>query len=172
MSYTYREPVKVIADCLAQQLVPVLAPKPVTVSLAYQKINIPQTGLWVALSILSSEIVPSDDADPSVPALNEVQTAVVHDFIQIDMMSFDDSARQMRAVAAMALLSLNSEALQEQYQIRIARKPGPFKDTSALEPTQYLQRYTTTIQTDSIQTYTLPAGYYNQFPNPQEVTQS
>ena len=169
MSLPTREAVKVVADCLQAQIAPALSPKTVTIALAYQKITIPAAGLMVALFNLASDIIPSDNTDGSGAGLVENQSAVLHDTIQIDLLSFDDSARSMRAIAAMALQGLFAESLQETYQIKIAQKPGPFRDTSSLEPTQYIQRYTTTIQTLSIQVYALPADYYSTFPQTTEV---
>jgi hypothetical protein len=179
------EPILILADIIQNQM----ALSPGQVMLAYQKFNIPTTGLLVILSyvgpnvIIGSSDVFVDDAgvtvatpftpfQPGVPipvptgGLTEVQSVTLLYEVQIDIMSFNNDngtndARTRKEEIVMALNSLYSEQSQENNQMQVSQVPGPFIDTSFLEATQYLQRYTTRVKLTAATTKTQAAPYYN-----------
>jgi hypothetical protein len=159
MTSTFRDPIKVVADILAHEL-PLDAGY---IMLNGEKWNIPKDdSIFIALSYIGPNkiIGNSNEMDTSQ---NEVQNVTVQDVIQIDMMSFGTSARSRKHEISMALGSMYSQRIQEQYQCQIARQPSPMIDTSSLEGTEMLKRYTTTIAVTALFTKTKAAEYFETF---------
>jgi hypothetical protein len=157
-----REAVKIIKDILTAQLG--LAPGQILLS--NQKWEIPETqGLYVVLSYVSGKVISSSNVCvPTSGGMQENQSMLMFYEIQIDLMSYDDSARVMKELAYMGLMSVASEQLQEQYSVQIARNPAPFQDVSMLEETARLNRYTTTIAMTQLITNTVPnTPYFSDF---------
>lgn len=163
-----REPVLVIGDIIQSELE--LADD--QVMLDYEKLDIlPDPGLFVAISYISGKAIGNNNygelqADGTI---NEIQQAAMHHVIQIDLMSFDSSARTRKEEIIMALRSIYSQQQQELNTIQIARIPGEFINASSLEDTKILNRFTMTITVKSLYTKTKAAPYYDSFQNLQEV---
>lgn len=166
MTSTFRDPIKVIGDILAHEL-PLATGY---IMLNGEKWNIPKDeSIFIALSYIGPNkiIGNSNEMDSDQ---NEVQTVTAQDTIQIDIMSYGSGANGARArkhEIAMALGSMFSQRIQEQYQCQIARQPTPPVDTSNLEGTGMLKRYTTTIAVTALFKKTKAAEYYETFPQPE-----
>jgi len=165
MAFEYREPIKVLADIIQHELG--LANG--RVMLADQKFNIAnQKGLYVSLEyvnpgkIIANINTPDMTVNPPV----EVQSVTSVSIVQIDMMSFDETARTQMEDMAMALNSTYSVQLQERYQMQISRNPAPFNDNSNLEATAMLKRYTTTVTITSMKTKSKVVEYFDTFQEP------
>lgn len=158
-----REAVKIIADILTAQL----GLLPGQIMLTNQKWEIPETqGLFVALSYVAPGrvIANSNVCVPVTGGMQENQSILMLYQVQIDLMSYDDSARVMKELAYMGLMSVASEQIQEQYSVQVARNPAPFQDVSMLEETARLNRYTTTIAvTQLIMNTVVNTPYFSDF---------
>lgn len=158
-----REVVKVIGDILKSEL-GIAAGQ---IMLTNMKWNIPTNeGLFVALSYVSGKAIANNNYQiPTGNGMSEVQEVTMRSIIQIDLLSFDDSARLQKEQVIQSLRSVASQAAQELNGMHIARIPGDFVDASSLEDTKLLNRFTMTIAvTNLISTTKALAGYYNQFP--------
>lgn len=148
MSFVYREPGKILQDVLQSELS--LAEGQVLFT--NQKYFIPTDGLFIVVSYIGPSKVIASNSEwiDNGAGLIERQMVAVDHWLQIDLMSFDESARTRKEEVMMAVQSLFSEQQQELYSMNIARHPGPFMDTSFLEETKMITRYTTTIRTKSV----------------------
>src|SRR5690348_1212645 len=125
--FIYREPALIVCDILQSEL----GLTGDQVMMSNQKFEIPLDGLFISVSYVGpSKILASNDAweDAGAAGLNEIQSLTMTHMIQIDIMSFDNSARMRKEEIQMALHSLFSESLQEQYQMHIAKNIGPIMD--------------------------------------------
>ena len=148
MSFLYREPAKIVADVI-QQSMGLMASQ---VVLSNQKIFIPTPGpLIVVRYVGPSKIISNVDEWTDIAGtFTEVQTMCMWHLLQIDIMSYDDTARLRKEEIAFAVNSLLSEAQQEMFNMNIANFTGSFLDTSFLEETKRITCYTTTISTTSV----------------------
>lgn len=136
-----REPILVVADVLQQGLG--LAADAVV--LAYEKNLIPKaSGLYVSLDYVgpSKCIANVNEVDE---AGNEVQSSSFSHLIQMDLLSYDASARRRKEEAAMALASIYAVQQMDAYSMSISRNPSPWLDASSLEPTKRLNRFVSTL---------------------------
>jgi hypothetical protein len=157
-----REAAKIIADILVAQL----GLLPGQIMLTNQKWFIPENqGLYVAVSYVSGKVIGNTNFSiPTDAGMQEVQQLVMLYEIQIDLMSYDDSARVMKELAYMGLLSVSSEKIQEQYNVQVARMPSGFQDVSMLEESGRLNRYTALVSvTQLIQNTNNNVPYYSDF---------
>lgn len=166
MAFEYREPIKVLADIIQHELG--LADG--RVMLADQKFNIAnQKGLYISLEyvnpgkIIANINTPDMTVNPPV----EVQSVTSVSVVQVDMMSFDETARTQMDDVAMALNSTYSVQQQERYQLQISRNPAPFNDNSNLEITAMLKRYTTTVTITSMKIKSKVVEYFDTFQTPE-----
>jgi hypothetical protein len=163
----YLEPAKVIGTILKAKLAPLIPEgAPFNVMMSYQKFKIPTKGVLIVMSYLGGRSMTNDEfIGIGIGGMTEVQSSVNHDLIQVDMMGFGSEPRLLRSPLVMALNSLASEQAQELYGIMIGRMPSDMKDVSALESTEYLTRYTITVQTTSLFVQSSDVGndYYDQF---------
>lgn len=145
---TYAEPILVVADIIQTWM----DLNPGQVMLAYQKFNIPTNGLFIVLTNVSDQDIAGDNY--LQPDGQGGQEEVGQDYeisdIQIDIMSFDDEARQRRREVMMALRSIYSQQQQVQNFLQIAPNIMPMVDSSALEITKYLNRFTARIRVTSV----------------------
>lgn len=142
-----REPIKVLADILQNQL----SLSDDAVVLAYEKNIIPAfNGLYVSLDYVGPAkcMANINEIDPSTG--REIQSAAFSQLIQMDLMSYDATARRRKEEAAMALASVYAVQQMELYTMSIARNPSPFIDASSLEPTKHLNRFISTVQIFSV----------------------
>ncbi len=134
--------------------------------LTNQKWMIPETqGLYVAVSYVTGKVIGNNNYSlPTGGGMEEHQELVMLYEIQIDLMSYDDSARVLKEIAYMGLLSVASQQIQEQYNVSVARNPQPFQDVSMLEESGRLNRYTTLIAvTQLITNVNANVPYYSDF---------
>ena len=126
MTDTFREPIQVIADILASEM----AIDTGYLLLNAEEWNIPKDDkLLIALSYLGPfKIIGSTNEMDA--ALQEVQTVTAQATVQIDMLSFGESARSRITEVPMALSSQFSQRLQETYQCQIARQPAPSRSSN------------------------------------------
>jgi hypothetical protein len=166
-----READKIIAEILVAQLgIPAG-----NIMLENQKWEIPETpGLSVRIGYVSGKVQGNTNYPlPTDAGMSEVQQLSMLYEIQIDLMSFVDSARVLKELAYMGLLAMASEQIQEKYNVQVARNPMPFVNASVLEETGRLNRYTTSIRLTQLITYTKPdVEYYSDFTDavPPETT--
>lgn len=156
-----REPILVISDIIQSELGLVDG----AVMLDYEKFNIvPDPGLYVVLSYVSGKAIGNNNYSiPSTSGMTEVQQAAMHHIIQIDVMSFDSSARTRKEEIIMALRSIYSQQQQEENTMQIAQIPGEFLNASSMEDTKILNRFTMSIAVKSIYSKTKAAPYYDTF---------
>lgn len=166
--FVYREPVKIIRDIIKhemdltdQQILP-----------SNQKFKINSNMLFLYISYVgpskiinrSSELV--DVAGGGVAELSSVKMLFQ---IQIDILSYNDPeggnpARQRKEEIAMAMGSIYAQQIQEQYNVQISKNLAPFVDTSYLEETAMMTRYTTTIMLETVlQKQKITEEYYSDF---------
>eukprot|EP00697_Spironema_sp_BW2_P003324 gnl/Spiro4/14448_TR7782_c0_g1_i1.p3 gnl/Spiro4/14448_TR7782_c0_g1~~gnl/Spiro4/14448_TR7782_c0_g1_i1.p3 ORF type:complete len:177 (-),score=0.01 gnl/Spiro4/14448_TR7782_c0_g1_i1:615-1145(-) len=139
-----------------------------------EKWNIPTVGPLVLVSYLgpSKVICTTDSTIPTENGLTELQTVTVLDTIEVQVFGYNTAQiRSLRNQIQVAFNSLNSQALQEKWQIQIARNPGTMTEASYLEGTSMVTRYITTVQVTSINQFTPPVpDYYDIFTIPPPVT--
>lgn len=167
-----REPIKVIADILTSEL----GLDSDKIILEYQKFDIPpDPDLFIALTYISGKAIGNNnsaedagfDRENNNLGMTEIQQVAMQHSIQIDLMSFDSSARTRKEEVIMALQSSFSQRLQDVNDMQIARIPSEFQNTSSLEETKILNRFTMTIIVKSVYTRTKDLGgtypYYDNF---------
>lgn len=158
-----REPIKVIADILLSEL----SLTTDQIILEYQKFNIPNDpGLFVALTYIGGKAIGNTNhsSDAGSSGMIEKQSVAMQHMIQIDIMSFDSSARTRKEEVLMALRSVFSEQTQTANDMQIARIPEAFNNTASLEETKILNRFTMTIIVKSVYTKTKAlTSYYDTF---------
>lgn len=162
-----REPIKVLADIIQYELeLPASQ-----VMLEFQKADIPDTpGLYVVLSYVGpSKVIANvnehfnNGTGPNF-SMTEIQTLTMLHTIQVDLMSFDSSARLRKEEVAMSLRSLKAQYDMEAANMSIARMPGPFIDAHSLEGTAILNRFTTSVNITAVHRKTKVVGnYYDTF---------
>lgn len=147
-TFNYREPIKVVRDILVSQLG--LTESQVVFS--NEKWNIPTVGPLVVLSYLTSVTLNSTDTWVDQGAgLQEVQTVTLFDTIQVQVLGFKTpTIRALRTLIPMAFNSLLAQGQCELWNMSIAVNPGPMQDTSYLEGTEMITRYTVPINVTSI----------------------
>lgn len=155
-----REPILVAADILQSEM----GLGPEQVMLAYEKWNIPPNpGLYIDLAYLGpSRIVSSINQFDAITNTEIQQVTMLH-LIQIDLLSFDGSARARYPEVALALASIYAKQQAERYQMQFGRQPTAFIDASTLEETKRLNRFTTTVSATALHTKEKAAAYFDHF---------
>lgn len=157
-----REPILIIGDIIKREL----ELSSGAVMLYYEKFDIvTDPGLYVTLSYVSGKAIGNNNYFDSIN-LTEVQEVAMNHIIQIDLMSFDASARTRKEEVIMALRSMASQNAQDQYGIQIARIPSEFVNASSLEATKILNRFTMSIVVKSLYRKTKAAAFYDTFTGP------
>jgi hypothetical protein len=157
-----REAAKIIADILVAQL----GLTPGQIMLTNQKWFIPKDqGLYVAISYVSGKVQGQNNYSvPTDAGMTEVQQISMLYEISIDLMSYDDSARVMKELAYMGLISVASQQIQEKWNVQVARQPTPFQDISMLEESGRLNRYQALIAVTQLITNNVTGiPYYSDF---------
>lgn len=158
------EPIKVIGDILTSELsLPVGQ-----VMFGYERFDIPQTnGLYIALYSIGGKAIANNNYFDG-NTLMETQQVTILEQIQIDIMSFDPSARMRKEEVYQALRGIFAEQAMEANQMQIARMPSAFIDAASFEETKFLNRFTMTIAVTAMFTKVKAAtSYYDQFPTPE-----
>jgi hypothetical protein len=83
--------------------------------------------------------------DPARPDLVERQCANEQETIQVDVFSYDDSARLRRIEVLFALTGVAAQQACEKYAMKIARVPASFVDLSEGEGAGRLNRFALTF---------------------------
>lgn len=166
-----REAIKIIGEILVAQL----GISEGQIMLENQKWPIEETpGLFVSLSYVSGKVQGNDNYSVATDAgMTEMQQISMLYEIQIDLMSYDDSARVLKEIAYMGLMSVASQQIQEKYNVQVVRQPMPFQNASSLEESGRLNRYTASIKVTQIITNPNPnVPYYSDFSQavPPEIT--
>lgn len=160
-----REPIKIVADILKTEL----GLPNGQIMLAYEKWIIPPTETlyaWLTYVAPSTVIGNNNYSVPTNTGMDEIQEVAMRHIIQIDMMSFNGEARARKEEVPMALGSVYSQQQQEKYLIQIARMNSGFIDTSFLEETKMLNRFTTTIAVMALHRKVKSAPYFDTFQGP------
>ena len=166
-----REPAKIIADIIQVEMEIAKG----FVVLANEKVNIPPNhkGLWISINDMGGppignnnrSVADGQDGTPPGDGMTEIQEVSMRHVLQIDILSFDGSARARKEEIPMALASIYAQGQMEKLFVQIAKHPSAFIDTSELEETERLKRYTTEIAMTALHRKTKPAPFYDKFRN-------
>jgi len=159
-----REVIKVLGDILKNQM----KLRDDQIMLAYSGFEIPPVAdLYIALSVVSGKAignVSTFDSDTNI----ETISTTMHELIQIDIMSFDSSARLRKEEVIACIASVYCEQQQEKYNFQLGRIPGDFVNTASLEETKILNRFTITVAATSLSIIERFPTYFDQFRNVEE----
>ncbi len=159
------EVVKVIGTILASELGLRTTGPSAQIMLTNERFNIPPTSdLYVAISYVDGKAIGNNNYFDG-NAVIETQEVVMLYHIQIDIMSFDATARTRKEEVYLALRSLFAQAQMEINGVQVARMPAAFVDASSLEESKMLNRYTMTIAVTAMTTKEKSvADIYDAFP--------
>jgi len=159
-----REIIKVLGDILKNQM----GLRDDQIMLAYSKFDIPEKpDLYIALSYISGKAIGNSSHFDTNTNREQIDTTM-HDIIQVDIMSFDSSARTRKEEVIAALVSIFSLQQQEKYNFEIGRIPGEFINASSLEETKFLNRFTISVAVTSLSRIERFPSYYDKFQNVEE----
>lgn len=160
-----REAIKVIGDVIANQMGLRTTGPTAQIMLTNERFNIPPTNdLYVALSYVDGKPIGNNNYFDGNTVI-ETQQVTMFYHVQIDIMSFDATARTRKEEVYMALRSIYAQQAMEAQNVQIARMPAAFVDASSLEESKMLNRYTMTIAVTALLTKTVTGdSYYDQFP--------
>ena len=154
------EPIKVIANILQAEL----ALPAGQIMLGLENWPIPKnTGLYIVLTYGPEQTISNTNSS----ALNqagdfvEVQEAVMLHTVEIDAMSFDDSARLGKEKILWALASYAAQEAMETFDMRIASTPSSFVAIPSLEETKYLNRFKTSFAVNALHRNVKIVPYYD-----------
>lgn len=154
------EPIKLLASVIQTEMeLPDGA-----VMLGLENFPIPENpGLYIALTYGVEQVVGSVNQNSinGQGGYEEVQSVSMLHQIEVDIMSFDSSARTRKEEVIMALKSYNAEQLMEKNQMRIGSTPGSFTRITSLEPSKQLNRFSITISVYALHQKTLETTYYD-----------
>ena len=138
----YTEPLKVIADILQTKL----GLKAGRVMLYNQKYNIPKDDkIFIMVSEEDNDVYAASTNTMDTPdgsGYEERNDVLVRATAVIDVLSAGPEARERKHEVIMALNSIYSQQMQELNSLRIANLPVGFVNTSDLEASQMLNRFT------------------------------
>jgi hypothetical protein len=147
------EPIKVVADIFQNQL----ALPADALALAFEKNLIPKSnGLYCSLDYVGPSKCIANVNEIDQATGNEIQSASFSHLVQVDIMSYDASARRRKEEAAMAMASIYAVQQMERYSISISRNTLNFLDASSLEPTKRLNRFVATLQLFAVHRKVIP----------------
>lgn len=143
------EPIKVVAMVLQREM----GLEDGSIMLGLENFEIPKTtGLYVSLLYGPEQIIGNNNYN-SIDIHGtycEVQDVVVLHQVDIDVMSFDSSARMRKEEVLQALQSYEAQQLMEKYQMRIASTSGAFLPIRTMEETKQLNRFQVTISVNAL----------------------
>lgn len=166
------ETIKLLADLIQSQM----SLKDDEVLLYNEKFKLPpEKGLRVAIQIVGDRPfgVNSKHRDPGTGLdLEEVITLNQQEVVQVDVYSYDSTARLRRIEVIYALCCDEAQRLQEKYGFQIGRIPPNFVDVSEVEASKRLNRYALTFNVlrayervataETFVEFSQPQLYYNQ----------
>lgn len=147
--FLYKEPGLVIIEILRHEL----DLEDQQVLFTNQKFLIPTVGIFIPVSYLGpGQLVSSanDYIDNGLGGLDEVQSVSILNTINIDIMGYSNEPRERKEEIGMALRSVYSQQMQEKYFMQIARHVGGMIDTSFLQDTKMITRFTTSVRVQSM----------------------
>lgn len=154
------EPIKVLAMILQEEMgLPVGQ-----IMLGLENWQIPKnTGLYIALSYGPEQVVGNDNNNSVDSQGNfvEVQSAIMLHTIEIDVMSFDASAREEKEAVLWAIQSYEAQSLMDKYSMRIAAVSSSFVPIVSLEETKQLNRYRISVMVNAVHTNIKTTPYYD-----------
>jgi hypothetical protein len=163
MTYINREPVKVIAQIIQNQL----GLEDDHIIVGEEKFDIPvDKTLFVALFDEGPKPISRSnrlDTDTN----EEIGTVTRLHPIRIEICSFNNEARQRKEEVVIALGSIYAQQVMEQYQCQVASDPVSFVDTSSAEPSSILKRYSAVVNVTAmygkVQAVPASKGYFSKF---------
>lgn len=159
MSIVSKEAILVVADIINEEL----SLENGQVVVYNQKYNIPNDdALHIIVGYTSSKVLANNNypADATVD-MDETQQVAMNHQIQIDIFSATSAARLACIEVLMALNSVYAQRQCEAYNMRISRIPTQFNDTSNIEASAILNRFTLTITVDALYSRTKTLSDYN-----------
>ncbi len=132
-------------ELIAQLLTTYMGTKPGVWQIYNQRRPLPTTtGFFGDVACIGSKLFGVNRrpaVDPAIPDLISEQTANAQELIQIDIFSYDASARLRRLDVPFALNSQAAQNLAERWAFKIGRIPGSFVDTSEDEGSARLNKF-------------------------------
>lgn len=143
------EPIKVLAMVLQEEM----GLDSNHILLGLENFPLPEdVGLFVSLRYGPDQVIGNNQYN----ALNdsgdysEIQDTVMLHFIDVEVLSFDSSARLQKQAVLQAIQSYYAQSLMENYQMRLASTPGSFTPVPSPEPSKQLNRFAITIGVNAI----------------------
>ena len=153
------EPIKVVANILQAELALPVG----QIMLGLENWPIPKnTGMYIALTYGPETTIANNNTNAVEGGVfKEVQEAVMLHTIEIDVMSFDDSARVGKEKVLWALASYAAQEAMELYDMRIASTPASFLAIPSLEETKILNRFKTSFTVNALHRNVKIVPYYD-----------
>lgn len=154
------EPIKVLAKILQDEMgIP-----DGNIMLGLENWRIPETAdLYIALLYGSDTVISNTNQNSLTETgdYSEVQSAVMLHQIDIDVMSFDSSARTRKEQVLWAIQSYNAEVAMEKYKMRLAMTPSVFVPVPSLEEAKQLNRFRISIMINALHENVKTTPYYD-----------
>lgn len=154
------EPIKVLAMILQAEMG--LADG--SIMLGLENWAIPkEEGLYVSLLYGTEQVVGSNNFNGlnQLGAYTEIQDVAMLHQVDIDIMSFDSSARLRKEEVLQALQSFAAQEMMEKYQMRLAMTPGAFLPVQTMEETKQLNRFHITIAVNALHRKVKKTPYFD-----------
>lgn len=154
------EPIKVLAMIIQEEM----SLPDGSIMLSLENWKIPNNvGLYVALTYGPDTVVGSANYNGNDASGNyvEVQAVAMLHQVEVDIMSFDSSARTRKEEVIQAIQSVYAQALMEKYQMRVLAIPTAFSSVPSLEPSKQLNRFRIAVDINALHVRTKPTAYYD-----------
>lgn len=129
----------------------------------------PAKGFFVNVSFLGGRPFGAKSAqipDPTTGELVEEVSVNQQEMVQIDIFSYDDSARTRNPEIVFAMNSVNAQQVMEKNSIKIARLPSSFVDVSEVQASKRLNRYALAFNLTRAYSRKTVVPSFNEFQNP------
>lgn len=143
------EPIKVLAMVLQSEM----ELHDGSIMLGLENWKIPtNTGLYISLTYGPDQVIGNNNYNDinEIGEYVEVQDTIMLHQIDVDVMSFDSSARLRKEEVLQSIQSYEAQQLMEQYQMRLASTPGSFIPVRTLEETKQLNRFQITVAVNAL----------------------
>ncbi len=160
------ETVELVAQLIARQMR--LAPGVCQVYNEKRRLP-PTTGLFVDVAIIGSRPFGVNTKFEDVAGFSrvvEVQTINNQELLQVDIFSYDASARLRKLDLIFALQSTEAQQMAEKYAFQVGRIPPSFADASEVEASKRLNRFAITFNVLRAYSRRLIAPTFTDFQNP------
>lgn len=164
------ETIELFADLIASEMG--LEPGRSQIYNQRRKIKAGDDGIFVDVALLGSRpfaVKRGYSVDPAQTDLVEGQTVNVQEVVQIDVFSFDESARLRKFDVLFALTSTAAQRMCEANAMKIGRVPPSFVDASSQEGGAILNRFVLTLNLLRSYGRTKAAPTYDQFSIPPQI---